>query len=152
MLPFLIRGLRFCLSPLVAFLFLSPLAVIGQQPSPSPSPQRTGKSYSSETPNKKPPPPAPQAQSPITFSDITTSTNINFRRTPSFTSGKYLLEAVGGGVGRLDYENEGRLDLVFTNRAAFKGPMPKRERPCKHGPEYWNRLYHPTPHCTLVDG
>jgi hypothetical protein len=149
--PFLIRGLRFCLSPLVVFLFLSPLAVIGQQPSASPSPQRTGKSYSSETPNKKPPPPAPQAQSPVTFSDITTSSNINFRRMPSFTSVKYLLEAVGGGVAMLDYDNDGRLDLFFTNGAALKDPMPKTEMPDKRDAKYWNRLYHQKPDGTFED-
>src|SRR6185503_3440083 len=118
---------RFRLLPLIVLLSLgvAPFEVVGQQPSPSPTPTRTGKSYSSEVPNKKPPPPAPQAQSPVTFSDITTSTNINFRRTPSFTAVKYLLEAVGGGVGMLDYDNDGRLDLFFTNGAALKDPMPK---------------------------
>jgi hypothetical protein len=143
MVPFLMRALRFYPSLLMALLFLnaSPLAVIGQQPSPSPTPQRTGKSYSSGTPNKKPPPPAPQAQSPVTFSDITTSTNINFRRAPSFTSVKYLLEAVGGGVAMIDYDNDGRLDLFFTNGAALKDPMPKTEMPDKRDAKYWNRLY-----------
>src|SRR5258705_133901 len=115
MVPLLMRALRVCRLVALVFLMASPLAVIGQQPSPSPTPQRTGKSYSSETPNKKPPPPAPQAQSPVTFSDITTSTNINFRRGPSFTSVKYLLEAVGGGVAMIDYDRDGRLDL-FVGR------------------------------------
>jgi hypothetical protein len=128
--------------PAALLLFCAaPIVVIGQQPSPSPSPQRTGKSYSSETPNKKPPPPAPQAQSPITFSDITTATGINFKRAPSFTSMKYLLEAVGGGVAMLDYDNDGRMDLFFTNAAALKDPMPKTEMPDKRDPKYWNRLY-----------
>src|SRR6267142_4797657 len=106
------RFILFRSSLLVTLFFLwhSPL-VVAQQPSPSPTPQRTGKSYSSEAPNKKPPPPAPQAQSPVTFSDITTATGINFRRDPSFTSVKYLLEAMGGGVAMLDYDNDGRMDL-----------------------------------------
>ena len=137
------RAFRFCVSPLVAFLFLnaSLLVVSGQQASPSPTPQRTGKSYSSETPNKKPPPPTPQAQSPVTFSDITAATGINFQRAPSFTSVKYLIEAVGGGVAAFDYDNDGRMDLFFTNGAALKDPMPKSEMPDKHDPKYWNRLY-----------
>lgn len=147
------RALRFCLSPLVAFVFLnaSPLVVSAQQGTPSPTPQRTGKSYSSETPNKKPPPPAPQAQSPVTFSDITPSTKINFRRAPSFTSVKYLLEAVGGGVAMIDYDNDGRLDLFFTNGAALKDPMPKTEMPDKRDAKYWNRLYRQKPDGTFED-
>jgi hypothetical protein len=135
----------------VLFLNASPLVVIGQQPSPSPTPQRTGKSYSSEAPNKKPPPPAPQTQSPITFSDITTSTKINFRRAPSFTTVKYLLEAIGGGVAMVDYDNDGRLDLFFTNGAALKDPMPKTEMPDKRDAKYWDRLYHQKSDGTFED-
>src|SRR6266850_3118836 len=103
------RLFHFSSSLLAALLCLCYLPlVLAQQPSPSPTPQRTGKSYSSETPNKKPPPPAPQAQSPVTFTDITALTGINFKRAPSFTSIKYLLEAMGGGVAMFDYDNDGR--------------------------------------------
>src|SRR5882724_12398843 len=114
---------------ILLFLGVRPFAVNAQQPTPSPTPQRTGKSYSSETPTKKPPPPAPQAQSPVTFTDITSLAGINFKRAPSFTSVKYLLEAVGGGVAMFDYDNDGRMDLFFTNGAALKDPMPKTEMP-----------------------
>jgi enediyne biosynthesis protein E4 len=139
--------------PLAAFLFLcvSPLAAVAQQPAPGPTPTRTGKSYSSETPNKKPPPPAPQAQSPITFSDITAATNINFKRAPAFTSVKYLLEAMGGGVAMLDFDNDGRTDLFFTNGAALKDPMPKTEMPDKRDAKYWNRLYRQKPDGAFED-
>ena len=151
--PFLMHAIRFRLSPLVVLLFLgvSSLEAIGQQPSPSPSPQRTGKSYSSETPNKQPPPPAPQAQSPVTFSDVTSLTGINFKRAPSFTSLKYLLEALGGGVAMFDYDNDGRMDLFFTNGAALKDPMPKTEMPDKRDAKYWNRLYHQKADGTFED-
>ncbi len=126
----------------LAFLGVNAPAVIGQQPVASPTPQRTGKSYSANTPTKKPPPPVAQSVSPVTFSDITSLTGINFKRSPSFTSLKYLLEAVGGGVAMFDYDNDGRLDLFFTNAAALKDPMPKSEVPDKRDPRYWNRLYH----------
>ncbi|HEV2828171.1 MAG TPA: CRTAC1 family protein [Pyrinomonadaceae bacterium] len=129
---------------LVAMFFLGVVsfAAGAQQPTPSPTAPRIGKSYSTEPPNKKPPPPAPQAQSPVTFSDITASTGINFKRAPSFTAVKYLIEAVGGGVAMFDYDNDSRMDLFFTNGAALKDPMPRSEVPDKRDPKYWNRLYH----------
>ncbi len=112
MSPSLKRAIRSRLSPfLILWLFgVHALAATAQQPTPSPTPQRTGKSYSSETPTKKPPPPVPQAQSPVTFTDITNLAGINFKRAASFTSVKYLLEAMGGGVAMLDYDNDGRMD------------------------------------------
>ncbi|MGH9931556.1 MAG: CRTAC1 family protein [Pyrinomonadaceae bacterium] len=147
--------IRFCLPALVCLLIPGVLsfAASGQQPgpSPTPTPSRTGKSYSSEAPAKKPPPPAPQGQSPVTFSDITTSSRINFKRAPSFTSVKYLIEAVGGGVAMLDYDNDGRLDLFFTNGAAIKDPMPITEMPDKRDANYWDRLYHQKADGTFED-
>jgi hypothetical protein len=153
MSSFLMRALRSGLSPLLIVLFFGgwPLGAIGQQPTPSPTPQRTGKSYSSETATKRPPPPAPQAQSPVTFTDITSLAGINFKREPSFTSAKYLLEAMGGGVAMFDYDNDGRMDLFFTNGAALKDPMPKTEMPDKRDAKYWNRLYHQKADGTFED-
>lgn len=131
---------------LVLVFVATPLDVICQQQptpvqSPSPAPTRTGKSYSSDVPSKKPPPPAPQAQSPVSFTDITASSGIDFKRAPSFTSLKYLLEAMGGGVAMFDSDNDGRMDLFFTNGAALKDPMPKGDMPDKRDPRFWNRLY-----------
>jgi hypothetical protein len=115
--------------------------VLCQQPTPTPTPARTGKSYSSAVPASTPPPSAPQAQSPVTFTDVTNSSNVKFKRAPALTSMKYLLEAMGGGVAMFDYDNDGRIDLFFTNSAALKDPMPATELPEKRDPQYWNRLY-----------
>lgn len=141
------------LLPLLLLFVVCAAAVICQQPAPSPSatPQRTGRSYSSETPGKQPPPPAPQAKSPVAFSDVTSLSGINFKRAPSFTSLKYLLEAIGGGVAMFDYDNDGRMDLFFTNAAGLKDPMAKIEVPDKREAKYWNRLYHQKADGTFED-
>ncbi|MCM3906394.1 MAG: CRTAC1 family protein, partial [Pyrinomonadaceae bacterium] len=57
----------------------------------------------------------------------------------------------GGGVAVLDYDNDGRMDLFFTNGAALKDPMPKGEMPDKRDPKYWNRLYNQEADGTFAD-
>src|SRR5215218_7698391 len=138
---------------IVSFLLLAVPGVLCQQPAPSasPTPTRTGKSYSSTVPANKPPPSAPQAQSPVTFTDITNSSNVKFKRASSLTSMKYLLEAMGSGVAMFDYDNDGRMDLFFANAAALKDPMGKTELPDKRDPQYWNRLYHQKDDSTFED-
>jgi hypothetical protein len=77
----------------------------------------------------------------VIFADITQNLNLNFRHESSFTASKYLLEAMGGGVALFDYDNDGLLDLFFTNGARLKESMGKNEMPDKSDPKYWNRLY-----------
>src|ERR1044072_3792558 len=84
---------------------------------PTPTPERTGRSYSTPDLPKNPPPPGPQARSPVTFADISAQSGITFRHAASKTSLKYLLETMGGGVAIFDYNNDGRMDLFFTNGA-----------------------------------
>ena len=115
--------------------------VNAQQPIPSPTP-RPGRSYSVGDLPKAPPPPGPQAPSPVTFTDITAQTKIDFKHRGSPTSQKYLLETMGGGVAMFDYDNDGRMDLFFTNGALLKDPMPKGATANKSDPTFWNRLYH----------
>jgi enediyne biosynthesis protein E4 len=110
-----------------------------QTPTPTPRP---GRSYSSDELPKTPPPPGPKAVSTVTFSDATGPSKINFRHAGSATSQKYLLETMGGGVAMFDYDNDGRMDLFFTNGALLKDPMPKGALPDKGDPRFWNRLYH----------
>jgi hypothetical protein len=115
------------------------------------APPRTGRSYDSGGTGKKAAPPAPQAPSPVTFTDITALTKIEFNHQASATSQKYLLEAMGGGVALFDYDNDGRLDLFFTNGARLDDPMPKGLVPFKDSPKYWNRLYHQRADGTFED-
>jgi len=75
------------------------------------------------------------------FADITALSKIDFKHAGSPTSEKYLLETMGGGVAIFDYDNDGRMDLFFTNGAMLKDPMPKDVQPDKSDPKFWNRLY-----------
>ena len=133
---------------LVSLLLVSAVLVVGasranaqQQPTPTPTP-RTGRSYSSGEPRRPTAPAAPQALSPVQFTDITVASGITFRHQASPTSKKYLIETMGGGVALFDYDNDGRLDLYFTNGASIEDPMPRGAIPNKRDARYWNRLYH----------
>jgi enediyne biosynthesis protein E4 len=139
---------------LVSFTFLLlcfNINAIPQQPSPSPTPERTGRSYAVPDLPKSPPPPGPQAPSPVMFTDITAQSGINFKYAASKTSSKYLLETMGAGVAIFDYDNDGRMDLFFTNGAFLKEPMAKDEIPDKSQPKYWNHLYQQKSDGTFVD-
>lgn len=140
------KALIASLMALALFINVSP--IIAQQPTqtpsspPPPAPQRTGRSYSGADTGRTPPPPGPQATSTVTFTDISAQTGITFKHTASVTTQKYLLEAMGGGCAVFDYDNDGRMDLYFTNGARLDDPMPKGAMPDKRETKYWNRLYH----------
>ena len=50
------------------------------------------------------------------------------------TETRYVPETMAGGVAVFDYNNDGRLDIFFTNGAE----MPSLR---KTSPKYWNRLF-----------
>ena len=87
----------------------------------------------------------------VKFVDLTQQTRIDFTQQSSATSNKYLLETMGGGVALLDYDNDGRLDIFFTNGARIDDPMPEGTRPDKSDSKYWNRLYHQNSDGTFTD-
>jgi hypothetical protein len=74
------------------------------------------------------------------FEEITQS-GINFRHENSPTANKYLLETMGGGVAVFDFDNDGDLDIFFTNGARIDEPMSPGATPDKSDRKYWNRLY-----------
>jgi hypothetical protein len=77
----------------------------------------------------------------VRFTDITAASGIDFTHQHSPTSNKYLIETMGGGVALFDYDNDGRLDIFFTNGAHLDDPQPPGKRPDKSDRKYWNRLY-----------
>ena len=77
----------------------------------------------------------------VQFTDVTQAAGISFEHRNSATPDKYLLETMGGGVALLDYDNDGRLDLFFTNGAKLEESMTGGKSPDKTNPAFWNRLY-----------
>lgn len=101
---------------------------------------QTGKSYDTGE-IKRPATTAPQFPSPVTFTDITKQTGIEFRHNASPTAIKYLPETMGAGVGLIDFDRDGLLDIFFTNGAAIEEKMPREAKPDKTDKKFWNRLY-----------
>ena len=91
--------------------------------------------------------PAPE----VRFVDATQTAGIEFEHRNSATPSKYLLETMGGGVALLDYDNDGRLDIFFTNGAKLDDQMVEGKLPDKADPAFWNRLYRQTGAGTFVD-
>jgi enediyne biosynthesis protein E4 len=91
--------------------------------------------------------PAPEVQ----FTDVTQAVGIDFKHENSATSNKYLIETMGGGVALFDYDNDGRLDVFFTNGAKLEDPMPPGQVPDKSDRRFWNRLYRQNADGTFSD-
>ena len=87
----------------------------------------------------------------VQFTDVTKAAGIAFTHANSATPSKYLIETMGGGVALFDYDNDGRLDVFFTNGAKIEDPVPRNGRPDKSDPAYWNRLYRQRADGTFVD-
>ena len=85
------------------------------------------------------------------FTDSTKETKINFKQENSASSNKYLIETMGGGVALTDFDNDGRLDIFFTNGARLEDPMPDSKSPDKTEQKFWNRLYHQNSDSTFTD-
>jgi hypothetical protein len=70
----------------------------------------------------------------IAFEEIGARAGIDFVLDNAHTPHRYSIETMLGGVAAFDYNNDGLLDLFFTNGAAIPSLQ-------KTGPQYYNRLY-----------
>ena len=72
------------------------------------------------------------------------ASKIKFALKNSVSPQRYTFETMVGGVALFDYDNDGLLDIFFTNGAA----IPSLE---KSDPSYWNRLYRNNGDGTFTD-
>jgi hypothetical protein len=66
---------------------------------------------------------------PVRFTDIRPSTGITWQQDATATEEKYYLETMGTGLGWIDYDQDGLLDLYLVQSAAtdiYKPPHPLR--------------------------
>ena len=84
------------------------------------------------------------SSSSIRFEDITKNSGIDFMADSSPTPNKNQPETMLSGVGLIDYDNDGYLDIFFINGAAL--PSLKKD-----SPKYYNRLFHNNHDGTFTD-
>jgi enediyne biosynthesis protein E4 len=87
---------------------------------------------------------ADAVSSSIRFEDITSRSGIQFVADSCPTPNKNQPETMISGVGFIDYDNDGYLDIFFING----GAMPSLR---KESPKYYNRLFHNNHDGTFTD-
>jgi len=92
----------------------------------------------------KPVDPLAPATAAIQFENIIEKSKIKFALRNSVSPQHYSIETMLGGVAVFDYNNDGLLDIFFTNGAA----IPSLD---KSDPSYWNRLFRNNGDGTFTD-
>ena len=82
--------------------------------------------------------------SAIKFENVIQQSKVKFELRNSVSPQRYTFETMVGGVALFDYNDDGLLDIFFTNGAA----IPSLE---KNGPTYWNRLFRNNGDGTFTD-
>jgi hypothetical protein len=76
----------------------------------------------------------PESVDPIKFRNVAADSGITFVLDNYMSEEKHMIETMVGGVATLDYNNDGKLDIYFTNGSIT--PSMKKE-----DPRFYNRLY-----------
>lgn len=71
----------------------------------------------SKPPQPAPAPAAPEPEGPEWFEDATDRVGLAFRHQAGPTGRHFMPQVMGSGVGLLDFDNDGRLDVLLLNNA-----------------------------------
>ncbi len=80
----------------------------------------------------------------ISFENRQPRSGVDFVLNNGTTVDKPIIDSIPGGVALLDYDNDGFLDIFFTNGARIPSLS-------KEGPSFYNRLYHNNHDGTFTD-
>ncbi len=133
-------ALALSLAPCLLWSFFSPAQASPAAPVQEPH-QATQRS---RTPTAKESAKKTEAAGPIQFENVIEKSKIKFKLKNSVSPQRYTFETMAGGVALFDYDNDGLLDIFFTNGAA----IPSLE---KNDPSYSNRLFRNNGDGTFTD-
>ena len=60
---------------------------------------------------------APEHRNNPTFKDIAPRSNFTYTTNNNYTGRKYFQQPMCGGIGILDFDGDGKMDIFFTNGA-----------------------------------
>ena len=87
--------------------------------------------------------PSPESLTPVVFVDVRQAAGITFRHDAAASEDKYYIETMGSGVGWIDYDQDGLLDLYFVQQGPTK--LYKPSQPLR------SALYHNNGDGTFTD-
>lgn len=118
------RAVRRSLVALLAILILAAGGLLVLKHKPAPPPAQLTKMTAPTVPQR------PQAEIPAAkFTDITKSAGIDFVHNSGAYGEKLLPETMGSGVAFLDFDNDGRQDLLFVNSTYWPWQIPEGKKP-----------------------
>jgi enediyne biosynthesis protein E4 len=83
-------------------------------------------------------------ETPIRFRDATDASGVRFAHTDGSSGRKFVVETVASGLGMIDYDGDGHIDLFFLNGSPLPGtPAPSKPPTCE--------LYHNNHDGTFTD-
>jgi hypothetical protein len=137
---------RILAAQLTLCFLLSVAGTLGQTsqiPVPQSTPRQATQAHQA-VPSKEPARKAAPATSAIQFENVVEQSKVKFKLRNSVSPQRYTFETMTGGVAVFDYNNDGLLDIFFTNGAA----IPSLE---KSDVSYSNRLFRNNGDGTFTD-